>query len=209
MWRWPRLCVDCPQRTGCAGGSTCLLSGVHLLDHSATVAYCLPGLRPRIVVSSGALQTPDPDELAAVLAHERAYARGHHDLVVQPFVAWKQTFPFLPTAAAALATVDLLVEMLADDAARQRRPARHLRAALSRMSGTRPDDRYLQTQITARRAASESRPDRSAARSGCSSTWPPRPWSSPYLPSCSSVDQPAPTLTAEPLDRLRLLSRVY
>src|SRR6185437_1439199 len=102
-----RTATRCRETTPC---SPCLLAGVHLLDHPAAVAYCLPGLRPRIVVSRGVLQTLDTDELAAVIAHERAHARGHHDLVVQPFVAWRQTFPFLRAADTALAAVDLLVE---------------------------------------------------------------------------------------------------
>ena len=90
---------------------------VRVVDHPRAIAYCLPGLRPRVVLSRGALHTLPDTELAAVLAHEQAHARGRHDLVIQPFVAWAQTFPFLPTAPRAAAAVDLLVEMLADDVA--------------------------------------------------------------------------------------------
>ena len=95
----------------------CAALEVRLVDHPRAIAYCLPGLRPRVVLSRGALHTLPDTELAAVLAHERAHARGRHDLVIQPFVAWAQTFPFLPTAPRAAAAVDLLVEMLADDVA--------------------------------------------------------------------------------------------
>lgn len=110
---------------------------VRLVDHPDAVAYCLPGLRPRVVVSRGALGSLSEGQLAAVLAHERAHARGRHDLVVQPFVAWARTFPFLPTAARATAAVSLLVEMLADDSALRRCGAADLRTALRRLAGER------------------------------------------------------------------------
>lgn len=129
-----------------------VLAGVQVLDHRTAVAYCIPGLRPRIVVSSGVLKALEAEELTAVLAHERAHVRGHHDLVVQPFVAWQQAFPFLPAAGAALAAVDLLVEMLADDTARQSCPPRCLRAALAELAAGRPDDHHLRAQIAVRRA---------------------------------------------------------
>lgn len=61
------------------------------------------------------LDTLDTEQLDAVLAHETAHARLHHDLVIQPFVAWRNTFPFLRSAIRALAAVQLLVEILADD----------------------------------------------------------------------------------------------
>src|SRR5699024_10367248 len=73
----------------------------------------------------------------AVLAHEQAHARGHHDLVTQPFIAWAQTFPFLPTAARAVSAVGLLVEMLADDAALRRCSPTDLRDALRHLAGER------------------------------------------------------------------------
>lgn len=134
------------------------LVGVRLVDHPYAVAYCLPGLRPRVVLSSGALMTFRDDELAAVLAHERAHAHGHHDLVVQPFVAWAATFPFLPTAPRALSAVELLVEMLADDAARRTCRAESLQRALQHLYGnhvTLPG--YVSTSLSTQLAARTSR----------------------------------------------------
>lgn len=138
--------------------STRDLAGVRLVDHPYAVAYCLPGLRPRVVVSRGTLLTLRDGELAAVLAHERAHARGRHDLVVQPFVAWAATFPFLPTASRSLAAVEVLVEMLADDAARRACRAEDLRRALRHLSGnqvTLPG--RISTSLTAQFAARNSR----------------------------------------------------
>jgi bla regulator protein blaR1 len=66
--------------------------GALVVDHPAAAAYCLPGLRSRIVVSVGALDLLRPAELAAVLAHERAHLRERHDLVVLPFTALRQAF---------------------------------------------------------------------------------------------------------------------
>lgn len=103
---------------------------LRVLDHPLAVAYCVPGVRPRVVVSRGALATLAADELAAVLAHERAHVRGRHDLVVRPFAAWEATFPFLRPARAATAAVSLLVEMLADDVAARRTSPRSLARAL-------------------------------------------------------------------------------
>ncbi|HLR27165.1 MAG TPA: M56 family metallopeptidase, partial [Ruania sp.] len=90
---------------------------VLLVEHPVAAAYCLPGIRPQVVVTRGALTTLTAKELGAVLAHERAHARGHHHLVTQPFIAWARTFPFLPHAREGLEAVDVLVEMLADQLA--------------------------------------------------------------------------------------------
>ena len=44
-----------------------------------------PGFHSRVVVSSGAIEALSDDELAAVLAHERAHLHARHDLVLFPF----------------------------------------------------------------------------------------------------------------------------
>lgn len=109
-------------------------ASVRLIDHPHAVAYCLPGFRPRVVLTRGALDALDPPELNAVLAHEGAHARGRHDLVIQPFIAWRRTFPFLGSARQAVAAVELLVEMLADDAALRRFGGPALRGALGKLA---------------------------------------------------------------------------
>ena len=110
---------------------------VFLVEHPSPAAYCLPGLRPRVVVTRGALSVLTGAQVAAVLGHERAHAIGRHDLVVQPFIAWVRTLPFLPSARAALQAVGLLVEMHADDLAlRECRPG-DLAAALRRIRASR------------------------------------------------------------------------
>jgi bla regulator protein blaR1 len=110
--------------------------GALVVDHPAAAAYCVPGLRSAIVISAGALNLLDCDELAAVLAHERAHLRARHDLVLLPFTALLRAFRWSATARAANAEVALLVEMLADDRARKRRPARELATALLRVGAS-------------------------------------------------------------------------
>ncbi len=112
--------------------------GVRVLDHPEPLAYCLPGPHPRIVITDGALAALPPDELAAVLAHERAHAVGRHELVIQPFVAWQSALPFLPPARKATAAVAELVEMLADDAAAQATSRLAVARALARVGAGRP-----------------------------------------------------------------------
>jgi Zn-dependent protease with chaperone function len=106
--------------------------GALVLDHPAAAAYCVPGLRSKIVVSAGALKLLGPAELAAVLAHERAHLRERHDLVLLPFTALRRAFPRSHVCADAYREVALLVEMLADDRALRARPARELVSALVR-----------------------------------------------------------------------------
>jgi Zn-dependent protease with chaperone function len=96
------------------------LPGGRLLDSPTATAYCLPGRQSRMVVTSGALDTLSAPALAAVIAHESAHLSQRHDLVVLPFVAWRAALPFLPSARTARAVVALLVEAMADDAARTR-----------------------------------------------------------------------------------------
>jgi Zn-dependent protease with chaperone function len=107
--------------------------GALVVDYPTAAAYCLPGLRSRIVVVSvGALKLLGRGELAAVLAHEHAHLRERHDLVLLPFTALRRAFPRSTTCAEAHLSVALLVEMLADDRALRGRPARELVSALVR-----------------------------------------------------------------------------
>jgi Zn-dependent protease with chaperone function len=106
--------------------------GALVVDYPTAAAYCLPGLRSRIVVSVGTLELLGRGELAAVLAHERAHLRERHDLVLLPFSALRRAFPRSAMCAEAHRAVALLVEMLADDQALRARPARELVSALVR-----------------------------------------------------------------------------
>lgn len=102
-----------------------------LLDDSAPVAYCLPrGVGSVTVLSKGLFDALDEDELAAVIAHERAHVEQRHEVLLVAFKAWRSALPWFPIAARAEVEVEALVEMLADDHARRTQPAAVLARAI-------------------------------------------------------------------------------
>ena len=68
-------------------------------------------------LAAGTLAVLSPQELTAVLAHERAHLRARHDLVLATFDAVHQAFPHAIRSDLPAQQARLLVEMLADDAA--------------------------------------------------------------------------------------------
>jgi bla regulator protein blaR1 len=90
---------------------------LRVLEVAQPLAYCLPGVRKRVVVSEGTLDSLTEDEVAAILGHERAHLRARHDLVLEAFTAAHAAFPRFVRSATALDAVQLLAELLADDAA--------------------------------------------------------------------------------------------
>lgn len=111
------------------------MASARVLDHPGQLAYCLPGRRPRVVLSQGTVDRLTGDRLSAVLAHEAAHLRQRHDLVVLPFVALRSTFPFLHGVRLAQASVAELVEMMADDVAVRRCGRQPLAGALRDLGG--------------------------------------------------------------------------
>ena len=108
--------------------------GVRVLDTPHPLAYCVPGSRPRVVVSAVTLEVLAPGELASVLQHEQAHARQRHDLVLEGFNALASAFPRVVRSRAALRSAALLVEMVADDAALARQGSVPLARALVRLA---------------------------------------------------------------------------
>jgi Zn-dependent protease with chaperone function len=106
------------------------LDGVRVLDVAEPLAYCLPGMRSRVVLSRGTLSALNEPELAAILGHERAHLRARHDLVLEAFIAVHTAFPRFVRSGSALNAVRLLVELLADDAALRAADPRPLARAL-------------------------------------------------------------------------------
>ncbi|MDT5221672.1 MAG: hypothetical protein QOF15_3777 [Mycobacterium sp.] len=90
---------------------------LRVLDVAQPLAYCLPGVRSRVVVSEGTLSTLADSEVLAILSHERAHLRARHDLVLEAFTAVHAAFPRLVRSTNALGAVQLLVELLAVDVA--------------------------------------------------------------------------------------------
>ncbi len=114
-------------------------AGLRILDVEEPLAYCLPGVRSRVVVSEGTLTSLADNEIAAILSHERAHLRARHDLVLEMFTAVHAAFPRFVRSASALDAVRLLIEMLADDAAvRAAGPTPLARALVTCATGRTP-----------------------------------------------------------------------
>jgi Zn-dependent protease with chaperone function len=71
----------------------------------------------RILVSAAVADALTPIEVRAVVEHERAHVRLHHELVARVAAVNAASFPFLPGARAFRSSVALLVELVADDEA--------------------------------------------------------------------------------------------
>lgn len=100
------------------------LHGAHILDHDVPLAYCVPGARGRVVVTTAAVAALDDRQMTAVLAHEHAHLDGRHDLVLFGADVAVAAFPWSRFFRRARRELSLLVEMLADDeAARRSDPA--------------------------------------------------------------------------------------
>lgn len=101
------------------------LVGRHEGDHTRVLpsedlsAYCVPGSGSRLVITEAALVALPGDQLAAVVAHEEAHLRERHDLILEFFTVLHTATPRLLRSDAALTEVALLVEVLADRAARE------------------------------------------------------------------------------------------
>ncbi|MBP2580028.1 Zn-dependent protease with chaperone function [Streptomyces sp. PvR006] len=108
-----------------------------IVPHATPNAYCLPGLRPRIVVSDGAVRLLTEEQLGAVLEHERAHVAGRHHLVIAATDAFHGTFPWLPLARHAREQAVLLLEMIADDRALRRHSHEVLATAMYEIAAGR------------------------------------------------------------------------
>ena len=88
-----------------------------VLQHSTPTAYCVPGLRSRVVLSQGTIDALSAEEVEAVLAHERAHLRERHDLILEFFSVMYTALPPILRSPEALSEVRLLAEVLADRSA--------------------------------------------------------------------------------------------
>jgi len=110
--------------------------GAVLVDHVQPAAYCVAGPHPTVILTTAALRTLDPDQVDAVLAHERAHLAGHHHRLLAVARIGRQVLPFLPLMRDADAQITRLVEMYADDTATADRDTRPLATALVVLAAT-------------------------------------------------------------------------
>jgi hypothetical protein len=111
---------------------------VRVLQGNLPLAYCVPGREARVVLSDGVLQVLDRAQVDAVLAHEQTHLRHRHEVVMESFTAFYRAVPRPLRSRAPLDAVHLLLEMVADDAARRRTGSAPLRGALERLTDAVP-----------------------------------------------------------------------
>ena len=110
--------------------------GTDLISDSRTVAYCVPGVHPRIVLSEGTLRLLGPGEISAVIAHERGHVHERHGLVMLPMLGLKNLFRWVPYARLAPREIATLLEMSADDYSARRCAPLTLAGALVDMAAS-------------------------------------------------------------------------
>ncbi|MFI7148466.1 M56 family metallopeptidase [Nonomuraea sp. NPDC050022] len=108
--------------------------GAVVIDYAERLAYCVPGRRAKMVITTGALHTLAPEQVTAVLEHERAHLRGRHHLALAAAEALARAFPGVPLFERARTEITRLIELLADDVAARRHPRAQIAAALVRLA---------------------------------------------------------------------------
>ena len=107
--------------------------GALVVEHVEPAAYCLPGPRRPVVVTTAVLRLLDEAQLVAVVAHERAHQAGRHHLLVALAAMPAAAFGRIPALRHARDEVARLAELAADDAATARSPRLAVAEALLTM----------------------------------------------------------------------------
>ena len=93
------------------------MDGAWLIEDSRPQAFCAGLLRPRVYVSSGALELLDPAALRAVLAHEHQHARRRDPLRLAAARVLTSALFFVPGLPRLIQRQRALAELGADEAA--------------------------------------------------------------------------------------------
>lgn len=106
--------------------------GALLVDSPKRCVYCVAGRPAEIVVTTAALDALDDEQLAAVLAHERAHLAERHHLLLAASRAAAAALPRVRLLRVGAAVLARLVEIRADDIAlRHHEPAALVGALLA------------------------------------------------------------------------------
>lgn len=116
---------------------------VTVLAHPTPTAYCIPGKRRRVVLTDSTIHALPAEDLAGVLAHERAHLRLRHDLVLEFFTVLHTAVPRAIRSDRGIQEVRLLIELLADRAACRSAGAVAVARALVQLSGGAHPDATL------------------------------------------------------------------
>jgi hypothetical protein len=113
-------------------------ANLRVLEGALPLAYCVPGREARVVLSDAVLRVLNREQVGAVLAHEQTHLRHRHEVVMESFTAFYRAVPAVLRSRVPLDAVHLLLEMVADDAARRRTGPAPLRAALELLTDAVP-----------------------------------------------------------------------
>lgn len=111
--------------------------GATLVEADVAAAYCLPGRHERVVLTTAAVAALDRDELAAVIAHERAHLRQRHHLALATAHGLARAFRGVPLFQAGAVEIARLCELAADDAAASDTHGVSVAGALIALAGMR------------------------------------------------------------------------
>lgn len=106
-----------------------------VIEAPEPAAYCVAGRPAAIVVTSAAIAALDEQQLAAVIAHERAHLAGRHGYMVAAVRGIAAALPGIRFFTVAATEVCALLEMCADDVAARRHGRQPLLAGLLTLSG--------------------------------------------------------------------------
>jgi hypothetical protein len=107
-----------------------VLDDVLVIDHERPVAFCAGLFRPRVYVSTAAVETLDQQALSAVLDHERAHRHRHDPLRLSAGRVLVRALFFVPGVRKLAAHHESLAELSADEFVVAGSP--HARRALAR-----------------------------------------------------------------------------
>jgi peptidase M48-like protein len=118
VWRAAReLLADRKFRRAIAARSPVARESAWVIDDERPQALCAGLLRPRVYVSTGAIELLDPPALAAVLAHERQHARRRDPLRLACGRVLVAGLFFIPALSRLTGRQHALAELSADEAA--------------------------------------------------------------------------------------------
>jgi len=110
------------------------LGGALLIADPQPRAFCAGLLRPRVYVSTGAIEILDDAALGAVLAHERHHVRRHDPLRLAAGRVLARALFFLPELSDLVARQQALAELSADESAVNAAPANRSALASAMLS---------------------------------------------------------------------------
>ena len=111
-----------------------------LMEDDVALALCAGYLRPRVLLSSAALERLSPEEVAVVLAHERQHVAARDPLRRACGRVLSSSLFFLPAVRGLARRVEDLSELSADSAALGERPgaAPHMASAMLALGSSLP-----------------------------------------------------------------------